>query len=112
MFYPPPSAKPGKRRPGTANKRNLKVPKGFSSVHHVGPISAKAGAMDAQISKMRPIRVNQERERLYDDVMKQRMTTNVLKEENTRLKTRLYFIENELAKKDKIIDELVIQQEN
>ena len=54
----------------------------------------------------------QERERLYDDVMKSRMTTNMLKEENTKLKTRLYFIENELAKKDKTIDDLVIQQEN
>jgi protocatechuate 3,4-dioxygenase beta subunit len=39
------------------------------------------------------------------------MTTNVYKEENTRLKTKLFFTENELAKKDKIIDDLVQQQE-
>ena len=68
--------------------------------------------MDIQISKLRPNRVNQERERLYDDVMKQRMTTNVLKEENTKLKTRLFFVEGELTKKDKVIDDLIVQQEN
>lgn len=65
--------------------------------------------MDIQISKLRPNRVNQERERLYDDVMKQRMTTNVLKEENTKLKTRLFFVEGELTKKDKVIDDLIVQ---
>lgn len=74
----------------------------------VGPASAKASnMMDLQISKLRPNRVNQERERLYDDVLKQRMTTNVYKEENTRLKTRLLFIENDIAKKDRLIDELM-----
>lgn len=67
--------------------------------------------MDLQISKLRPNRVNQERERLYDDVLKQRMTTNVYKEENTRLKTRLLFIENDIAKKDRLIDELMAAQE-
>lgn len=56
--------------------------------------------------------VHQDRERLYDDVMRQRMTTNLLKDENTKLKTRLFFIESELAKKDKLIDDLMIQQEN
>jgi len=41
--------------------------------------------------------------------MKQRMTTNVLKEENTKLKTRLFFVESELTKKDKVIDDLIVQ---
>ena len=44
--------------------------------------------------------------------MKQRMTTNVLREENVKLKTRLLFVENEIAKKDKMIDDLLVQQEN
>ena len=51
----------------------------------------------------------QERERLYDDVMKQRMATNSLKDENTKLRTRLHMTENELTRKDKIIDELIQQ---
>lgn len=76
-------------------------------------MSAKASNfIEIQISKLRPNKVNQERERLYDDVMKQRMTTNVLREENVKLKTRLLFVENEIAKKDKMIDDLLVQQEN
>jgi len=39
--------------------------------------------------------------------MKQRMTTNNLKDENTRLRTKLQFVEVELQRKDKIIDELI-----
>jgi hypothetical protein len=39
------------------------------------------------------------------------MTTNVYKEENTRLKTKLFVVENELTKKDRLIDDLITQQE-
>jgi hypothetical protein len=49
----------------------------------------------------------QERERLYDDVMKSRMATNNLKDENTKLRTRLQMTENELSRKNKMIDELL-----
>jgi len=59
------------------------------------------------VSKLRPRIITQERERLYDDVMRQRMTTNSLKDENTRLRTRLQMIEVELVRKDKVIDELM-----
>jgi hypothetical protein len=44
--------------------------------------------------------------------MKQRMATNNLKDENTKLRTRLHMTENELTRKDKMIDELLqLQQE-
>ena len=42
-----------------------------------------------EVVKLRPRVVLQERERLYDDVMKQRMETNSLRDENTKLRTRL-----------------------
>ena len=42
-----------------------------------------------EVVKLRPRVVLQERERLYDDVMKQRMETNLLRDENTKLRTRL-----------------------
>lgn len=42
-------------------------------------------------------------------MMKQRMTTNNLKDENTKLKTRLQMVEGELARKDKVIDDLIVQ---
>ena len=105
-----------KRRPGTAGRRNpFKFAKGFQSVNgpSIAPVSAKANnIIEMEISKLRPNKVNQERERLYDDVMKQRMTTNLLKDENTKLKTKLFFVESELSKKDKVIDDLIVQQEN
>ena len=43
--------------------------------------------------------------------MKQRMTTNNLKDENTRLRTKLQCVEVELQRKDKVIDDLIVQQE-
>ena len=51
--------------------------------------------------------MHQERERLYDDVMKQRMTANNLRDENLKLRTRLHMAENELTRKDKTIDDLL-----
>jgi len=42
------------------------------------------------VQKLRPRIVNQEKERLYDDALKQKMAANYLKDENTRLKTRIF----------------------
>ena len=39
------------------------------------------------------------------------MATNNLKDENTKLRTRLHMTENELNRKDKIIDELIHKQQ-
>ena len=72
------------------------------------PLSTKTNNLiNQEVSKLRPRVVNQERERLYDDVMKQRLISNNFKDENVKLKTRLHFIESELGKKDKVIDELL-----
>ncbi len=38
---------------------------------------------------MRPRVVNQERERLYEDAMKHKITANFFKEENVKLKTKI-----------------------
>ena len=83
-------------------------------------MSSKSVAIENDVIKLRPKNVTQERERLYDDVvrqrmetnnlkdvMKQRMTTNLLKDENTKLRTRLQITESEINRKDKIIDELI-----
>lgn len=51
----------------------------------------------------------QERERLYDDVIKQRIFNNTLRDENIKLRTRLFMTENELSRKDKMIDDLLLQ---
>jgi neutral trehalase len=44
--------------------------------------------------------------------MKSRMATNNLRDENIKLRTRLHIIENELSRKDKIIDELLQVQQD
>ena len=59
--------------------------------------------------KLRPRVVPQERERLYDDVIKQRIFNNTLRDENIKLRTRLFMTENELSRKDKMIDALLLQ---
>ena len=60
-----------------------------------------------EIVKLRPRVVLQERERLFEDIMKSKIESNFLREENVRLKTRLAMVETELVRKDKFIDEIV-----
>ena len=67
--------------------------------------------VDLEVSKLRPKVVYQERERLYDDVMKQRIATNSLQQENLRLKTRLQIVEVELQKRDKYINDIMAHQD-
>ena len=110
--------KPPKRRPGTAGRKaqlNFGKKLGLPGPAHVsmgqapGSTNAKASSqIDLEVHKLRPRVIHQERERLYDDVMKQRMTTNNLKDENTRLRTKLQIVEVELQRKDKVIDDLIV----
>lgn len=116
LYFPQTMTTKGKRRPGTASRKaqlNFGKKLGYGALqagNPNAPMSAKAGSLiDLEISKLRPKNVQQERERLYDDVMKQRMTTNNLKDENTKLKTRNQMIEAELQRKDKVIDDLIAQ---
>ena len=60
---------------------------------------------------MRPKIIRQEREKLYDDALRQKMTANLLKDENVKLKTKVHILESELLKKERLIDDLLMQQE-
>lgn len=68
--------------------------------------------MELDVSRMRPRIINQERERLYDDAMKQKITANFLKDENIKLKTRIHILEGDMTKKEKLIDDLLMQQDS
>lgn len=70
--------------------------------------SKNPSTLDLEVSRMRPRVINQEREKLYDDVMKQKITANFLKEENIKLKTKLHIFEGELLKKERLIDDLLM----
>ena len=63
--------------------------------------------MDLEANRLRPRIVNKEREALYEDVLKQKMSANKLKDENIKLKTQMRMLEGELLRKEKLIDELI-----
>ena len=44
--------------------------------------------------------------------MKQRIATNSLSDENTKIRTRLHMVENELTRKDRVIDDLIAQADS
>lgn len=48
-----------------------------------------------------------DRERLFDDAIKQKIAANFLKDENLKLKTKVHILEGEMQKKERFIDELI-----
>ena len=50
---------------------------------------------------------NHDRERIIEEAMKQKMATNILKDENLKLKTRIHILEAELQKKVKLMEEML-----
>lgn len=53
-----------------------------------------------------------DRERLFDDAIKQKIAANFLKDENLKLKTKVHILEGEMQKKERFIDELIQQQDS
>jgi hypothetical protein len=43
--------------------------------------------------------------------MKQKITANIFKDENIKLKTKVHILESELSKKERLIDDLLMQQD-
>mmetsp|Transcript_28977 Transcript_28977/g.27932 ORF Transcript_28977/g.27932 Transcript_28977/m.27932 type:complete len:216 (+) Transcript_28977:280-927(+) len=95
-----------KTRPITGGRRNNGnlATKGFPSKN--------PSTMDLDVSRLRPKVVRVEREKLFDDVLKQKVAINIYKEENTRLKTRTQMLEGEVQKQERLIDELLMNQDN
>ena len=60
---------------------------------------------------MRPRNIKQERERLYDDALRQKMISNLLKDENVKLKTKVHILESEITRKEKLVDDLLLQED-
>lgn len=66
-------------------------------------------AIDLEATKLRPKIVAQEREILYENVLKQKLHNNAYRDENTKLKTRLAIFEVELRQRERVIDELLVK---
>jgi hypothetical protein len=44
--------------------------------------------------------------------MRQKMVSNMLKDENIKLKTKVHILESEIIKKEKLVDDLLLQQDS
>jgi len=66
-------------------------------------------AIDLEATKLRPKVVNQEREILYENVLKQKLHNNAIRDENIKLKTRMAVLEAELRQRARVIDELLVK---
>lgn len=103
-----------KKRPITANRvRNNFHHFNHSKRNPPGPnFNKNQSSLDLEVSRMRPRNIKVERERLYDEALREKMTANLLKDENLKLKTKVHILESELAKKDRLVDDLLMQQES
>lgn len=97
-----------KKRPITANRVRNNMQFGFSKkLGYKNP-----STLDLDVSRMRPRVIRQERERLYDDALREKMVANMLKDENVKLKTKVHILESELLKKERLVDDLLLQQDS
>lgn len=62
-----------------------------------------------EIKKFRPKQLKQECERLYDDVLKEKVNSNSLTDENIKLRTRIQFLYEQVMKKERTIQDLINQ---
>ena len=63
------------------------------------------------IKRMRPNKITQEKEKLYEQAIRFKIQMNAFKEENLKLKTRLKFLEKEQQEKEGIIENLAWNNE-
>ena len=94
-----------KKRPTTANRIRNNM---FGVSKKVSYPSKNPSTMDLEVSRMRPRNIKQERERLYDDALRQKMIANLLKEDNLKLKTKVHILEAEIIKKERLVDDLLM----
>ena len=64
-----------------------------------------------EINKLRPRKVKAEKEQLYEEALQLKMSSNALKDENTKLKTKIRMYERELDEKEDMINQLFNQKD-
>lgn len=64
-----------------------------------------------ELNRLRPKKVKAEKEQLYEEALHLKMSTNALKDENVRLKTKLRMYERELDEKEDMINQLFNQKD-
>lgn len=62
------------------------------------------------MNKIKPTKSTfKEKEHLYEEAIKLKIQSNSFKEENVKLKTKVKMLENEMAKKEKTIEDMFAQ---
>lgn len=64
------------------------------------------------LNRMRPRKINKDKQSLYDDVLKLKKNEQFIKDENLRLKTNLHKLESECNRKEKLLEEILLSQNN
>lgn len=74
-------------------------------------VSIFGGAAPHQIPKMKvkpPNRNNiKEKEQLYEDAIKLKISLNTVREENVRLKTKIKILENDMTKQERAMEDFI-----
>lgn len=61
-----------------------------------------------KVAKIKPGKSSiKEKEQLYEDAIKLKIQSNSFKEENLKLKTKIKILENEMAKKEKALEDFI-----
>lgn len=68
--------------------------------------------LEFDFSRMKQRFGNIDREKLIEEARKEKITSNFLKDENVKLRTRVHILESEVSKKERLIDELLQQQDS
>ena len=78
----------------------------LSSLYKRKPALFEAKDREVAAAKLRPSRIRQDKEQLYEDSLALKMENNGLRNENLRLRTRLNQLEKDIARKDDFLEEL------
>ena len=63
-----------------------------------------------EVKRLKPKRVRQEKEKLYEEALEYKMQLNVFKDENTRLKTQIKQMQKEQISNENLAEELMNKQ--
>lgn len=96
--------------PGKAGRNPMgEIPGGVTQTAQNSKMGTEISFTD--IKRMKPRRINQEKEKLYDQVIKLKVQMNSYKNANLKLRTQLKFLEKEQNEKEGIIESLVNNNE-
>lgn len=104
------------KRPMSASHMGRSGRNGSTEQVIASTLTAQNSKMPTEISymdikRMKPRRINQEKERLYEQVIKLKVQMNSFKSENLKLRTQLKFMEKEEYAKEGIIENLASNNE-